>query len=230
MGCSPYFAATGTHPLLLIDIVKANYLLLPLESILSSTDLITWCVITLQERHNQLLKLTQQVYQARVSAAIRFEKKHWHTIHNYDFQLGDLVLFRNTAIKKALNCKMWPQYLGPLIVISRNKGGTYIVLELDGSIFNQPVAAFWLISYSARQKLKIPPLEELINISQKQHQDLKDSQSRQWSLWQSLEGLLVTVIIKLGRREQHQKNTQFKFFIFHFCYVFSFSQKDHSPI
>ena len=72
MGCSPYFAATGTHPLLPINIVKANYLLPPPDLILSSTDLITWCAITLQKRRNQLSKLMEQVYQARVSAAIRF--------------------------------------------------------------------------------------------------------------------------------------------------------------
>ena len=45
---------------------------------------------------------------------------------------------------------------------------------MDGSVFDQPVAAFRVILYSARQKLKIPPLEELINISQKQLQELKD--------------------------------------------------------
>ena len=85
MGCSPYFAATGTHTLLPIDIVEAKYLLLPPDSILSSTDLITRHAVTLQKRCNQLSKLTGQVYQARVSAVIRFKKKHWHTIHNYDF-------------------------------------------------------------------------------------------------------------------------------------------------
>ena len=62
MGCSPYFAATGTHPLLPIDIVEANYLLLSPDSILSSTNLITQCAITLQKRCNQVSKLTQQVY------------------------------------------------------------------------------------------------------------------------------------------------------------------------
>ena len=40
MGCSPYFAATGAHPLLPLDISEATYLLLPPELILSTTELI----------------------------------------------------------------------------------------------------------------------------------------------------------------------------------------------
>ena len=73
---------------------------------------------------------------------------------------------------------MQPQYLGLLIVISRNKGGAYIISELDSSVFNWPMAAFRVIPYSARQKLKISPLEELINISQKWLQELKDSKDQ----------------------------------------------------
>jgi hypothetical protein len=66
MGCSPYFAATGTHPLLLIDIAEANYLLPPPDSVLSTTNLIARCVITLQKQHDQLSRLKSQVYVARV--------------------------------------------------------------------------------------------------------------------------------------------------------------------
>ena len=40
------------------------------------------------------------------------------------------------------------------------------------------MVAFQVIPYSARQNLKIPPLEELINISQKQLQELKDSKDQ----------------------------------------------------
>jgi hypothetical protein len=40
MGCSPYFAVTGTHPLLPFDITEALYLLPPPDSILSTMDLI----------------------------------------------------------------------------------------------------------------------------------------------------------------------------------------------
>ena len=40
IGCLPFFTATSTHPLLPFDIVEANYLLQPLDSILSTTNLV----------------------------------------------------------------------------------------------------------------------------------------------------------------------------------------------
>jgi hypothetical protein len=165
MGCSPYFATTGTHPLLPFDIAEANYLLPPPDSVLSTTELITRRAIALQRRRPQLAELNVKVYDARRKAAYLFEKEHAHTIRNYNFQLGDLVLIRNTAIEKALNRKMRARYLGPCIVVSRNRGGAYIIAELDGSVFDRPVAAFRVIPYIARKSLKLPPLEELIDIS-----------------------------------------------------------------
>ncbi|KAG6847018.1 hypothetical protein C0991_002504 [Blastosporella zonata] len=47
MGCSPYYAATGTHPLVPIDITEATFLQLPPKSLLSTTDLISRCAIDL---------------------------------------------------------------------------------------------------------------------------------------------------------------------------------------
>jgi hypothetical protein len=165
MGCSPYFAATGTHPLLPIDIAEANYLLPPPASTLSTTELIVRRAITLQKRPTQLAKLQEKVYKARLQAANRFEKEHSHTIKDFNFRLGDLVLVWNTAIEKALNRKMRARYLGPVIVLSRNKGGAYVLTELDGSVFHRPVAAFRVIPYSPRSKITLPPLDELLDIS-----------------------------------------------------------------
>jgi hypothetical protein len=87
--------------------------------------------------------------------------------------MGDLVLIRNTAIEKALNRKMRARYLGPLIVISRNKGGAYIIAEIDGSVFDRPVAAFRVIPYFARAKLDIPSLEDLIDISHRRLREME---------------------------------------------------------
>ena len=79
---------------------------------------------------------------ARVQAAVQFEREHSATMRNFNFGCGDLVLVHNTAIEKALNRKMRARYLGPLVVVSRNKGGAYIICELNGSVFDRPVAAF----------------------------------------------------------------------------------------
>jgi hypothetical protein len=176
MGCSPYFATTGTHPLLPFDISEANYLLPPPDSTLSSTDLIARRAIALQKRRSQLAQLHDKVYSARLKAAVRFEQEHAHTIKTFDFKLGDLVLIRNTAIEKALNRKMRARYLGPLIVISRNKGGAYILAELDGSVFDRPIAAFRIIPYFARTKLALPPLQDLLDISRQRLGELEDSE------------------------------------------------------
>jgi hypothetical protein len=113
MGCSPLFRAHGTHPLLLLDIAESNYLLPPLAATLSSMELIACHAISLQKCLAQLAKLHHKVYNAWVEAAVRFKKKHFHTIRDFDFKLGDLVLIWNTAVEKALNQKMCPQYLSP---------------------------------------------------------------------------------------------------------------------
>ena len=175
MGCSPYFATTGTHPLLPFDIVEANYLLPPPESMLSTTELISRRAIALQKRRSQLSQLHDKVYEARRKAAFSFERDHAHTIRDYDFKQGDLVLVRNTAIEKALNRKMRARYLGPCVVLSRNKGGAYIIAELDGSVFDRPVAAFRVIPYFARGNLVLPPLEPLLDISRTRLAEMEDS-------------------------------------------------------
>jgi hypothetical protein len=175
MGCSPYFAATGTHPLLTFDIAEANYLLPPPDATLSTTDLITRRAIALQKRRSDLAALHDKVYNARLKAAARFEKEHEHSIKDFNFKLGDLVLVRNTAIEKALNRKMRARYLGPLIVISWNKGGVYTIAELNGSVFDCPVAAFRVIPYFAGTKLDLPPLDDLIDISRARLEEMKDS-------------------------------------------------------
>ena len=161
-----YFATTGAHPLLPFDIAEANYLLPPPDGILSSTDLIARRAVALQKRRYQLSTLHDKVHGAHLAAARRFERDHSASIRDFDFKLGDLVLVRNTAIKKALNRKMRARYLGPLIVISQNKGGAYIVSELDGSVLDRPIAAFRVIPYFARTALNIPPLDDLIDTSE----------------------------------------------------------------
>ena len=120
------------------------------------------------------MTLASDVYTAWIKATICFEQEHAATIIKYNFKLGDLILVRNTTIKKSLNCKMHVRYLSPLIIISWNKSGAYIVSELDGSVFDCPIAAFQVIPYFACQHIKIPSLDKLIDISICRLHELKD--------------------------------------------------------
>ena len=156
MGCSLYYAATSTHPLFLANILEATYLQPPPNSLLTTTDLIACHAIDLQRWQDDLDRLHDTVLTAHHLAAICFEQEYAATIQDYDFQQGDLVLMRNTRIEVTHNKKMRPQYLGLLVVISRNWGGAYILCELDGSVLHWPVAAFRLVLYLARESIPIP--------------------------------------------------------------------------
>jgi hypothetical protein len=70
---------------------------------------------------------------------------------------------------------MRPRYLGPLIVISHNKGGVYIIAELHGSLFDRPVAAFCLTPYFACTKLELPSLDKLLDVSIAHLRKLEDT-------------------------------------------------------
>nr|GAT45999.1 DNA/RNA polymerase [Mycena chlorophos] len=176
MGCSPYFAATGTHPLLPLDIAEATYLLPPPTSVVSTTDLIASRAVALQKRREHLSQLHSDVYAARLLAAHRFELEHAAIIRDFDFQRGALVLMRNTAIEKSLNRKMRARYLGPLVVISRNRGGAYILAELDGAVLDRPIAAFRVIPFFARQTIPLPPLDQFVDISTARLRELEESE------------------------------------------------------
>lgn len=173
MGCSPYFAVTGTHPVLPLDIAEATYLLPAPDTPLSTTDLIARRAQQLLKRAEDLERLHSRVFEARLRAARRFEKVHQRTLRDFDFAPKSLVLMRNTRIEKTLNRKMRPRYLGPLVVIARNRGGAYILAELDGTVLDRPIAAFRIIPYLARKSIDVP--DDFIDIAQERLDELKNS-------------------------------------------------------
>lgn len=53
-----------------------------------------------------------------------------------------------------------------MIVLRRNRGGAYILCELDGATWQARVAAFRLLPYFARHRIVLPEnLKDLIDIS-----------------------------------------------------------------
>jgi hypothetical protein len=114
---------------------------------------------------------------ARVQAAVRFECTHSATVRDFNFQCGDLVLVHNTAIEEALNRKMRPRYTGPVVVISRNWGGAYVLCELNGSVFDRPITAFHVIPYFARNALALPNLDDFLDVPISRIEEMEQSTS-----------------------------------------------------
>jgi hypothetical protein len=62
-----------------------------------------------------------------------------------------------------------------MIVLARNRGGAYILCELDGSVLSRPVGAFRCIPYFARTALVLPPIDQFIDITTDLLKDMVES-------------------------------------------------------
>ena len=93
---------------------------------------------------------------ARWASVRDFEEKYRHTIKDFNFQPGDLVLVRNSKIETEASRKAKPRYTGPMAVVRKTIGGSYVLAELDGALSALRYAAFRLVPYHARTKLSVP--------------------------------------------------------------------------
>src|SRR5882724_7237335 len=134
IGYSPYFMAHGVEVVLPLDIAEATYLLPPLNVPTSTEDLIVHHSQQFQKRPEDLHEMSARVLKARKQLASQFVKHFLSTIQEYDFEVRSLILVHNSHIKKELNHKTKPHFLGPMVVVHHTKGGAYILAELNGAI------------------------------------------------------------------------------------------------
>jgi hypothetical protein len=107
------------------------------------------------KRSKELERMHDTVSAARHRNLCTFEKRHGSRITDFDFKPGALVLVWNSQIKEALNRKTKPRYIGPMVVVRKTIGTSYIIAELDGAQSQLRVAGFRLIPYFARTETSI---------------------------------------------------------------------------
>ena len=146
-GFSPYYMAHGVHPLLPFDIVEATYLSPTQNSSITTEELIALRAQQLSKRPQDIEHIQTMVSKFRKRSLEQFEKRHRSWIQDFDFKPGALVLVCNSWIKKTLNRKTKPRYYGPMVVVRKTIGTSYVIQELDRSESTLRIAGFHLIPY-----------------------------------------------------------------------------------
>ena len=173
-GYSPYYMVHGTHPLLPFDIHEATYLA-PIQDFgMSTEELIAVRARQLAKRPGDIARMQNLVSESRRQNLERFEKRHGSRIIDFDFKPGSLVLVRNTRIEESLNRKTKPRYLGPMVVVRKTPGTSYIVAELDGTQSELRVAGFRLIPYFPRNHTDIPIISNITDDEDPTQEDPDD--------------------------------------------------------
>ncbi|EKM73764.1 hypothetical protein AGABI1DRAFT_49264, partial [Agaricus bisporus var. burnettii JB137-S8] len=160
-GCSPYFMVTGAHPTLPLDVQEATWLVQYPKEIMKTEELIALRAQALAKHTEHVEAMRQRVTKEKERRAAQLEESNRAKIKTYDFKPGDLVLVKNSAIEMSADRKMKLRYLGPMVVITRSKGGAYILAEMDGSRIELPQNLKDMIDVSPETLIELQDDEDI---------------------------------------------------------------------
>jgi hypothetical protein len=175
MGCSPYFAVCGAHPILPLDVAEATWLAEYPDHIISTDELVGLRARALAKHTVHVEEMRARIAALKKKSVEEYAEKYKHVIKDYCFDPGDIVLVRNTVDEGSLSGRNRDRWWGPLIVVRRTKGGSYIVCEFNGAVWQKKIGQFRVIPYEQRQKLSIGSrIEELIDTSREMLDQLEN--------------------------------------------------------
>ena len=124
----------------------------PITTKLSTSDLLGLQACQLAKREDNSAEIYDNVVKAHFASIAHFEKQLKTTIHNYNFQTGNLGLVLNKALMPESNTKCKPRYFGPMLIIRCTARGSYCLAEIDSTVSKLKFVGFCLVPYLARTK------------------------------------------------------------------------------
>ncbi|KAL1689783.1 hypothetical protein GGG16DRAFT_39359, partial [Schizophyllum commune] len=148
-GFSPFQLLHGTDPILPMDLAEASFMVQGFKLGMDTADLLALRIRQLARHQDDIQRASHALSRARFKSKGQFEKQFQKRMLKVDYQNGQLVLLKNQAAENKISAeaKEAPRYLGPYAVVRRNKGGAYVLSELDGSIMNGAFSPRHLLPY-----------------------------------------------------------------------------------
>jgi hypothetical protein len=175
MGCLPYFAVCGAHPVLPLNVAEATWIAEYPDHLVSTDELVGLRARALAKHAVHIEEMRARMAAIKIKSAEDYAEKYKHVIKDYNFEPGDVVLVRNTVDEGSLSGRNRDRWWGPLIVVRKTRGGAYIVCEFNGAVWQKKIGKFRLIPYQQRQKLTIGQhIEQLINASKETLDEMEE--------------------------------------------------------
>jgi transposase InsO family protein len=150
-GYSPFYLATGYQPCLPIDAIQFTFAWD--AKAMSHADLVAERARLLMRKEEDEERASQLIVHSRWKSAARWNREHQAVLSTTEHAPGTLVLIRNSAIEKELNRKHKARWLGPMVVVRRTRGGSYVCAELSGVVSKLRFAAFRVKPFISRDGL-----------------------------------------------------------------------------
>jgi hypothetical protein len=152
-GFSPFQLLYGVDPVLPFDLAEATFMVSGFRTGLTTAELLTLRIRQLSKHPRDIKRAAEALKKARFRSKQQFERRFIKKLQRDEYKKGELVLVRNVGIEMEVSSrkKTDDKYFGPYEVERKNRGGAYILRELDGTLFRRnPTAAFRLLPYITR--------------------------------------------------------------------------------
>ncbi|KAI5895740.1 uncharacterized protein SCHCODRAFT_02451504, partial [Schizophyllum commune H4-8] len=148
-GFSPYQLLHGCDPVLSLDLAEATFLVQDFRAGMTTSELLAARMRQLERRPEDLARAAAALRKARFRSKTQFERRFTKRLRREDYREGELVLLKNSANERRVGAdvKIAARYLGPFMIVRKNRGGAYILQELDGTVIAGGVAPRRLLPY-----------------------------------------------------------------------------------